>query len=156
MPILATPKHAKPFIASPQEAIHLADIDKLINTLLGTQINRRVQKMMIDRAVWLVVEHTGNFYSRFRSDETIGKASVKPGVRIQRDHVYTRKSLVAHLLSGTATVSSVIDQAQCCIVTKEEHDRLSRVPQTIVGWDRYRKACPPVGVMNMETGVRVV
>ena len=32
MPILSTPKHAKPFVASPHEAQHLADIETLIDT----------------------------------------------------------------------------------------------------------------------------
>ena len=152
MPILSTPKHAKPFVASPHEAQHLADIETLIRDLQRININPRVQKMMLDRAVWLVVELTGNFYGRYRSDE----AKSRVGVRIQRDHVFTRKLLVSELQGGASNISSIIDRAQCCVVTKDEHDRLSKVPQSIVGWDRYRAAVPPVRVWNMETGASVV
>ena len=152
MPILSTAKHNNPFSPNPAEAQHLADIETLIQDLQRINVNPRVQKMMLDRAVWLVVELTGNFFSRHRSEGTTSSI----GLPIQRDHVYTRKSLVAELLAGTKNVRSVIDRAQCCVVTKEEHARLSKVPQTVVGWDRYRATFPPVRVRNMETGASVV
>lgn len=152
MPILSTTKHALPFTADPAEAQHLADIETLMRDLQRIKVNPRVQKMMLDRAVWLVVELTGNFYSRYRSEGTTSKV----GVRIQRDHIYTRRSLVAELLAGTQNIRSVIDRAKCCVVTKEEHDRLTKVPQTVIGLDRYRLAVPIVKVRNMETGAWLV
>ena len=152
MPILSTPKHSQQFKPDPAEAQHLADVETLIRDLQRIKVNPRVQKMMLDRAVWLVVELTGNFFSRHRSEGTTSTL----GVRIQRDHVHTRRLLVAELLAGTEDVRSVIDRAHCCVVTKEEHDRLSKAPQTVIGWDRYRAAVPPVRVRNMETGATVV
>ena len=152
MPILSTPKHAYPYLPSPNEEEHLADVETLIRDLQRIKINPRVQKMMLDRAIWLIVELTGNFYSRYRSVEVI----TKPGARIQRDHIYTRKALVAELQAGASNVRSIIDRASCCIVTKDEHDRLSKVPKSVVGWERYRAAVPPVFVRNMETSEDVV
>ena len=152
MPILSTAKHADPFTPDPDEAQHLADIETLMRELQRIKVRPRVKKMMLDRAVWLVVELTGNFFSRYRSEG----ATSTVGVRIQRDHVHTRKSLVAELMAGTPNIRAVIDRAQCCVVTKEEHNRLSEVPQTVIGWDRYRSAIPPVRVRNMETGASVV
>lgn len=49
-----------------------------------------------------------------------------------------------------------MERAQCCIVTREEHARLGKVPKKYQGWDRYRYAVPPIRVRNMQTSVEVV
>lgn len=152
MPIISTKRHQLKFEAAADEADRLQDIKYLLETLRAVKINPRVQKMMLDRTVWLVVELTGNFYSRYRSHGTLSQ----PYQKIQRDHIYTRKALVAELQSENADLQSVIERAQCCIVTKEEHGALTRVPKDVQGWDRYRQASPPVRVRNMETGDEIV
>ena len=52
------------------------------------------------------------------------------------DHIYQRKNLIERILNGH-DVSSVIDVAVACLVTKDEHRNL---PDTLEGWDRYKAA----------------
>lgn len=102
---------------------------------------------MLDRVVWLVVESTGNFYGRYRSEGTIQC----DGSRIQRDHIYTRKALVAELQTENVDLKSIIARAQCCVVTHAEHVALSKASKQYTGWDRYKFAAPPVRVYDMLT-----
>ena len=75
------------------------------------------------------------------------------GIRIQRDHIYPRKQLVDEVLAREVALTSIVERARCCIVTKEEHDRLSKVEASIQGHERYRLA--GVEVRDMETYVYV-
>ena len=62
------------------------------------------------------------------------------GVRIQRDHIYTRKSLVEMLLKPSPDYEEIINKAVCCVVTPDEHKKLSDVPKSFEGFDRYKEA----------------
>ena len=150
MPIISTLRHQHPFIPFADENERLNDVEALLETLCAVQINPRVKKMMLDRVVWLVAQLTGDFYSRYRSHGTLRA----DGARIQRDHVHTRKFLVSELQIPGTNLRSIIERAHCCIVTREEHARLNRVPNNFQGWARYHHA--GVRVRNMQTNEDVV
>jgi hypothetical protein len=64
----------------------------------------------------------------------------EPGLPIQRDHINKKAALIAELLSPSADLDAVIERAQCCVVSEEEHRRLGAVSAEIDGWERYRAA----------------
>ncbi len=103
------------------------------------------QKKMLNHAIWLVVESTGNFYSRFRSAGVLAT----PDAPIQRDHIYPRKQLVGEALANEIDLADIVQRAQCCIVTKDEHVRLSKISTTVQGHERYRLA--EVEIHDMAT-----
>jgi len=151
MPICSTHRHKEPYKPSKDEADKLSDIELLLRTIRSTNINKKTKKVMLDRIVWLVVESTGNFYGRYRSAGTL----MCDGSRIQRDHIFTRKRLVAELLNDEADLKDIINRAQCCIVTQREHAALSKASKQFTGWERYKHASPPVVVYDMLTNQRM-
>lgn len=151
MPICSDARHALPYRSSANEAELLADIERLLHTTLETSVSTKFKKLMLHRVIWLVVESTGNFYCRYRSAGVIAGT----GEHIQRDHIFTRKELVAELLTGSADVKDIIARAQCCVVTHAEHVALSKASKLHRGFDRYTNAVPPVAVHDMLTQQRV-
>lgn len=86
---------------------------------------------------------------RYRSEAVITQV----GLKIQRDHAYPRAALLAELLGASPDLESIIDRAQCCcVVTEDEHKRLSGV--TTAGWARYKHA--GIIVYDMLHGRRLV
>jgi hypothetical protein len=72
------------------------------------------------------------------------------GLKIQRDHVYQRKTLLQELLGPSPDLERIIGRAQCCVVvTADEHNRLSRTD----GGEKYRIAGIAVYDMLDETTV---
>lgn len=61
--------------------------------------------------------------------------------QIRHEHVFTRKSLVEEMLARPEKVEEILrEKAIACVVTKDEHVRLTRFDKTHSGWDRYRAA----------------
>ena len=105
---------------------------------------------MLDWALWQVAFATGNtqkkFLGRYRSESVIRQI----GLKIQRDHVYQRKTLLQELLGPSPDLERIILQAQCCVVvTVDEHNRLSKID----GGEKYRIAGITVYDMLDETTV---
>ena len=136
MPILSTERHRRPYKQREDAEQRLRDVESLLRTITTMPLHLQTKRMMLNRVLWLVVELTGNFYCQYRSAGVLRNM----GVRIQRDHVFPRKHLVEELLGHEPDFSSIVKQAQCCVVTHEEHQLLTQVPQDIVGWDRYKQA----------------
>lgn len=147
MPFLSDLRHREMYAASTALSARLADIDLLLATIRDMPIQLQLKKKMLNHGIWLVVEASGNFYSRYRSAGVLANV----GVPIQRDHIHPRKVLVGELLHGVPP-SSVIERAQCCIVTQAEHALLTRVPGHVLGWDRYKEA--NVVVHDMQLGAQ--
>jgi hypothetical protein len=136
MPFISLQRHRKPFRERPDIHRRLTDVVLVIKTLRALDLHASTKRKMIDRALWLVAELSGDFAPRHRSDGVLQNL----GVKIQRDHVYPRAELIASILAGNEDLSEVVARAICCLVTKEEHNRLSEIPPHVKGWDRYREA----------------
>ena len=137
MPYRSTAKHRSPYRDNINAEVRLKEVETPLRALTAMQLHVQTKKRMLNHALWLVVELTGSFYGRYRSRGVLDKEEIK----IQRDHVFPRKQLVEELLGATPNFASVMTRAQCyCVVTHEEHERLTEVPVDIVGWDRYEKA----------------
>ncbi|HSK96390.1 MAG TPA: hypothetical protein VK891_07230 [Euzebyales bacterium] len=78
-----------------------------------------------------------------------GKADVRyisEGVRthlgpvvVDHEHVHTLRTLKQRLLAGE-DVDDVMRDAVACVVTREEHRRLTRFDRSATGWQRYARA----------------
>lgn len=147
MPFLSDHRHRIPYSAPQDAKQRLEDVERLLSTIRDMPLHAKTKKMMLNRTIWLVVELTGNFYSRFRSAGVLAKV----GVRIQRDHIYPRKQLIAEVLAREVDLASIIERAECCVVTKEEHDLLSKVKANVQGRERY--ALAGVEIHDMATHV---
>jgi hypothetical protein len=145
MPIISEPKHRKPFRPRADLSQRLTDIVTVLAAIRPLEIHPATKREMLDRALWLVAELSGDFAPRHRSDGVLRTL----GVKIQRDHVFPRSNLIADILNGQEPLQQIVERAVCCLVTEDEHRRLSLAPPEAVGWDRYRIA--EVEVRDMST-----
>jgi len=122
MPICSSPRHGAQYVAASDLVERLAEIKTVLQSLIALPIGRFLKKDLLDRALWNVTFVTGNaqgkFMGRYRSAATIKEA----GLKIERDHVYRRKTLLQDLLSSSCDLDRIIRLAQCCVVlTASEH-----------------------------------
>jgi hypothetical protein len=147
MPYTAHPRHLRPFNPRQDLAQRLSEICGVLEHLRHLDVHRSTKKELIDRAIWLVAELSGNFTPRYRSEGVLKNL----GVKIRRDHIHPRSTLIERLLCTSEPAPSVVKDAVCCLVTVDEHLALSRVPSGIIGFERYR--CAEVVVRDMSTYV---
>lgn len=136
MPFLSDKRHRLPYTMKPDAVQRLQDVESLLRTITGMPLHTATKRRMLNHTVWLVVELTGNFHGRYRSAGVLEGV----GIRIQRDHVFPRKVLVDELLQPNPNFASIVERAQCCVVTHDEHKELTRVPKSVMGWERYERA----------------
>ena len=136
MPILSDTRHKRPYQQKSDAELRLKDVETLLRTITMMPLHSRTKKKMLNHVLWLVVELTGNFHCQYRSAGVLKDT----GVRIQRDHIYPRKQLVEELLGPEPNFADIVTRAQCCVVTHEEHQLLTKVPKEVLGWERYEKA----------------
>lgn len=110
-----------------------------MDTIRLLLIGESLKKRMLVHAIWEVAFATGNtqraFFGRYRTESVIRQV----GLEIQRDHVYRKETLIRELLGASPDLGKIIERATyCCVVTKDEHARLSH--RGIDGWERYRVA----------------
>lgn len=134
--LISSKRHRLPYVSKEDTERRLSEVQLLLQTITGMDLHIQSKKLMLDRAIWLVIEITGNFSCRYRSAGVISS----PGARLQRDHIYPRKLLILELLGPNPDFASIVDRAQCCLVTAEEHKLLSAAPANLVGFDRYKHA----------------
>jgi hypothetical protein len=76
-----------------------------------------------------------------------------PMTCVQHEHVKRRKHLVAELLEAEAkleVVARILKSAQACVVSVDDHDKVSRHDKSLDGWKRYEQA--GVGVWDRGKG----
>ena len=84
---------------------------------------------------------------------SVGAASATRDDRLEHEHVYTRSYLADLILQNPredAVRWILTNLAVAATVTRTEHTRLSRVPKSVQGWDRYTAA--GVAVTDLVTG----
>ena len=116
-----------------QKERYLRSIKNNIIALLAADSEERHKRDLLDICIWQITEIDGKYNTRYRSEGAMDK---KNWHEVQHEHVYQRKNLIERILNGH-DVSSVIDVAVACLVTKDEHRNL---PDTLEGWDRYKAA----------------
>ena len=108
-------------------------------------LSDKARKELVNLALWWATEVDGKYTTRYRSRGVIELASTAPLPRawwkaLRHDHVTTRKSLAKRLLDDRENPAAVLAEAIGCTVTRDEHDRLNRVDDSVVGWARYASA----------------
>jgi tricorn protease-like protein len=104
----------------------------------------------LDRCIWEYTKADGKYKTRWRSRGALG---VSDKSRLTHEHVVPRKILVDRMLDHPERVADIMAQALGCVVTREEHKRLTDVTRanpSLQGWDRYETA----GVAVVDTWER--
>jgi hypothetical protein len=151
---MSNANHRKPYVSSPAEKRRLADIKILLNAIRTLSIEEPVKKRILVHVVWEIAFATGNtqvsFMGRYRSAKVVSQS----GLPIQRDHINKKAALIAALLGPSPDLEAIIERAQCCVVTDDEHAQLGAVGTKIDGWERYLAA--GISVYDMATDSKVV
>lgn len=108
----------------------------------------KYRRELLDNVLWLVtVAPTGKYQTRFRS-----RAAVEdPNAALRHEHVYTRHSLIEQMMMHPEDIETVIrERAIGCVVTKDEHRRLTQFDKSHDGWNRYSAA--GIEVLDMAAG----
>jgi hypothetical protein len=129
--------HRKPYQERSDLQLRLKVLQEIFASLRDSALPLDSKKRMLNHAVWEVSIALGNFAPEFRSR---GVLEGEHGTKIQREHVYKRKEIVAAVLAKREPLDSIFKRIIHCIVTKEEHAQLKRVLETEDGWARYRSA----------------
>jgi hypothetical protein len=144
------PKPHQQFWGPPpnEEQVFLAGIATARFAVTCPQLFDAYRRELLDNVLWLVtVAPSGKYTTRFRSQAAVND----PKADLRHEHVYTRRSLVERMLADPSSIEVVIrEQAIGCVVTKDEHRRLSFFDRTHEGWERYRAA--GIDVLDMAAG----
>lgn len=97
------------------------------------------RKRVLSSVQWFISKADGKYRTRFRSRLVVDLATHEPTstVKINHEHVFTRREITEKLLAAPERVDELLDEVVGCIVTKDEHDRMS---SKLSGWERYEAA----------------
>lgn len=129
--------HRKPYRMREDLTARLASLQDVIAQLRDSSLPIDSKKRMLNHAVWEVSIALGNFAPEFRSK---GVLEGRLGAKIEREHVFKRKQIVADVLANKEPLPSILKRVIHCVVTKEEHAELKNVLDAEDGWARYRAA----------------
>lgn len=139
-----------PYVSSATAQRKVASARELVNVALrDTEMLLTHRKHLLKLAQWWVTEADGKWKTRFRSVRVIKLAQEDPNSHepINHEHVYGRAELAERMLEDPSKVGSILELCIGCIVTVDEHRRLSAL-RNRQGWDRYRAA--GIGVHDMS------
>lgn len=125
-------------IPSEEEIIESATT--AIEGVLTLPIQERHKRDLINGMLWKLTEARGKYTTRCRSQ---GLLDAPKGTKLQHEHVTTRKQLVDTVLKDPTRAREIAATAVACVVTKEEHERLTRISREqphLTGWQRYDAA----------------
>ena len=132
-----------PYVVSKKSAAKIQSARILVRLALeNSDLYPSHRRKMISDAIWYVTESDGKWKTRFKSKQVLYLAKNEPNslVRINHEHVFTRKAFVDEILSrreellaDMSELDKLLGIAVGCIVTKPEHDSLVNGS----GWARY-------------------
>lgn len=129
----------------PTEAEIIESVTAAIEGCLQLPILERHKRDIISGLLWKITEARGKYTTRYRSKE-----SMAAGAKVEHDHVFTRKDLTDRIIAEPERAREILRDAIACVVTVEEHRRLSRIGPAVHGWDRYTEA--GVEVVDTDDG----
>lgn len=113
---------------------------KLVEATLRLDILDAHKRGVINGMLWAITESRGKYTTRFLSAAAF---QPPPGTRLQHEHVIPRKELVDSIMKEPARAREFLQSAVACVVTRDEHRRLSEVTRNqpqLKGWERYKEA----------------
>jgi len=117
------------------EAEIIESATRVIEGCLTLDILERHKRDIISGLLWKITEARGKYTTRYRS-----RGSNESGVKVQHEHVFTRKDLTDRILAAPERTREILHDAIGCVVTVDEHRKLSIVDQSLRGWKRYEAA----------------
>lgn len=102
----------------------------------GTEVLEEHKKGLISKMLWKITEANGKYNTRYYSERAL-KADNSDK---RHDHVCTRKRMIERILANPNGLDVEIRQAIGCVVTKAEHNELTKYDDKYDGWDRYKQA----------------
>lgn len=132
-------------MASEAEIIESATL--AIEGCLTLPIRERHKRDIISGLLWKITESRGKYTTRYRSKAALEAAAE---VKLQHEHVFTRKDLTDRIIAEPERAREILRDAVACVVTVDEHRRLSRISSAFRGWDRYTEA--GIGVIDTDDG----
>ena len=129
--------HRKPYRDRADLEVRLTAVQRLLCSLRDCDLPQDSKKRMLHHAIWEVARVLGNFTPEFRSK---GVLEGEVGTKIEREHVFKRKKIVADILLAREDIAAIVQRIVHCVVTKAEHDRLRGVSDSVDGWSRYTMA----------------
>lgn len=133
----------KPYCLAAKAESIVYSAKRFANIVLGdTQILPEHRNKVLSSVQWMISEANGKYATRYRSEAVVEMATHVPTsvTKINHEHIYTRKHIIQQLLATPQNSDLILDQVVACIVTKDEHEKLSAISPILVGWDRYRQA----------------
>ena len=125
---------------------------KLLLKINTPEVLHKHLEELVDTMLWKITEADGKHNTRYRSDRALRCSETN---MLTHEHVYPKQMIIQRLKSAKSEeeVDQILSLAIGCTVMRDEHDPLHRIDNED-GWERYRKA--NIGVMNIETGQRVI
>lgn len=140
------PRFDFPDVAHPDAEARRASAIRLAQVLVAANgIHPSHRSHALTNAVWYT-EADGKLKMRYRSTGGLAGDAVK----VHHEHVVPRKTLVGRMLAEPQSIPEILASAVACLVTVDEHRRLTALPASIEGRDRYRAA--GVDVRDMLNG----
>lgn len=131
-----------------------ADADKIIQSAknaiakileMGEDALLEHRRALLSRMIWKITEAHGKYTTRYCSQSAQNYQG-----KLEHEHVTARKVLIDRLMKDPMDVDRILEDAIACTVIAEEHKSLSRVSETVCGWDRYKQA--KIQVIDRQTG----
>lgn len=112
----------------------------IVATVIALPVLDDHKRGVINGMLWAITQARGKYATRFRS---VGALNAPKGTKLQHEHVVPRKELVSAILREPERVRELLATAVGCVVTADEHRRLTEVtrknPQ-LAAWERYKVA----------------
>ncbi|MEO8381116.1 MAG: hypothetical protein ABI779_15745 [Acidobacteriota bacterium] len=124
----------------PTETDVLESAITLVEATLELNILEWHKRDVINGMLWSITQARGKYTTRFRSTAA---SNARPGTKLQHEHVVTRKALTDAILREPQRASELLGTATGCVVTIDEHTRLTRITREqphLRGWERYTAA----------------
>jgi hypothetical protein len=105
--------------------------------LEATDLFAEHRNWLLSVAVWKYTEADGKWNTRHRSRAAVCVDDIG---KLNHEHVYSRKWLRLRMLEQPDRHRELMALAVGCVVTREEHVRLTAQERTrpdLIGWDRY-------------------
>jgi len=119
----------------PTEAEIIESATRVIEGCLTLDILERHKRDIISGMLWKITEARGKYKTRYRS---IG--SKEKGAKLQHEHVFTRKDITDRIIAEPERTREILRDAIGCVVTVDEHRKLTTIDPSLRGWDRYTAA----------------
>jgi hypothetical protein len=129
----------------PTETEIIDSVTMAIVGCLALPIMERHKRDIISGLLWRITEARGKYTTRYRS-----RASLENGAKLRHDHVFTRKDITDRIIAEPERARTILRDAIACVVTEDEHKRLSKLGEAKRGWDRYTEVA--IAVIDTDDG----